>query len=399
MNRYFADFHVHVGISETGQWVKIPTSRQLTVRNILDTALQRKGLQIIAIVDSMSPWVQADIQHLIDEGRLMLQAGGGYCYHNGVTLLLGAEIETCEDGGGMCHSLSYLPDLAAMQAFADEMSRYIRNIGLSTQNAHMPLRKLASIARLHEAMFVPAHAFTPYKSLFGTCARRLEEILPEAEIASIAAVELGLSADTEMADRIKQLWGYEFLTNSDAHSPEKIGREYNLMELASPSHSECALAFRRRSGRRIVENFGMDPRLGKYHHSCCEKCNTIFAVTEAAEKCPTCGGVKLVKGVADRIEEISDLSPGSHPDHRAPYCYQIPLHMLPGLGRKTLEKLVDELGTEMELIYSVPVPEIERVGGRRAAAAIEAARSGTAHVLSGGGGIYGKISLADRWNR
>ncbi len=247
MNRYFADFHIHVGISESGQWVKIPTSRRLTVRTILDTALQRKGLQIVAIVDSMSPWVQQDIGRLLDEGGLTLQSGGGYLYHNGVALLLGAEIETCEEGGGMCHSLSYLPDLAAMEEFSREMSRYIRNIGLSSQNAHMPLRKLAGIARSHEALFIPAHAFTPHKSLYGTCARRMEEVLSEADIASSAAVELGLSADSEMADRIRELWEFEFLTNSDAHSPEKIGREYNLMELASPSYAECALAFRRQS--------------------------------------------------------------------------------------------------------------------------------------------------------
>jgi uncharacterized protein (TIGR00375 family) len=394
MNRYFADFHIHVGISESGQWVKIPTSRRLTVRTILDTALQRKGLQIVAIVDSMSPWVQQDIGRLLDEGGLTLQSGGGYLYHNGVALLLGAEIETCEEGGGMCHSLSYLPDLAAMEEFSREMSRYIRNIGLSSQNAHMPLGKLAGIARSHEALFIPAHAFTPHKSLYGTCARRMEEVLSEADIASIAAVELGLSADSEMADRIRELWEFEFLTNSDAHSPEKIGREYNLMELASPSYAECALAFRRQSGRRVLENFGLDPRLGKYHQSCCEKCETIFADTEVTARCPNCGSAKLVKGVSDRIEEISDMGTGNHPAHRPAYSYQAPLHMLPGLGGKTLDKLVAELGTEMELIHSVPTPEIERVGGRRAAAAIDAVRSGTATVQSGGGGIYGKIKLS-----
>lgn len=394
MNRYFADFHIHVGISESGKWVKIPTSRNLTVRNILDTALQRKGLQIVAIVDAMSPWVQQDLQRLLDEGSLTLLAGGGYLYQNGVTLLLGAEIETCEAGGGMCHSLSYLPDLAAMEDFSRVMSKHIRNIGLSTQNAHMSFSKLAGIARSHEALFVPAHAFTPHKSLYGTCVRRMAESLSTVDIESIAAIELGLSADTEMADRIRELWNFEFLTNSDAHSPEKIGREYNLMELASPSYAECALAFRRQSGRRVIENFGMDPRLGKYHQSCCGKCNTIFADSEAAGKCPVCGSGKLVKGVADRIEAISDLSPGCHPPHRAAYSYQVPLLMLPGLGGGTLAKLVGELGTEMELIHSVPVSEIERVGGRRVAAAIEAVRAGTAQVQSGGGGIYGKIKIS-----
>ena len=393
MNRYFADFHIHVGISEAGQWVKIPTSRNLTVRTILDTALQRKGLQIVAIVDALSPYVQQDIQQLIDEGGLTLQSGGGYQYCNGVALLLGAEIETCEAGGGMCHSLLYLPDLPTMQALSREMSRHIRNIGLSSQNAHMPLRQLAGIARSHEALFVPAHAFTPHKSLYGACADRMTTILSETDIAGISAIELGLSADTAMADRIRELWGFEFLTNSDAHSPEKIGREYNLLELVAPSYDECALAFKKQQGRRVLENFGMDPRLGKYHQSCCEQCETIFAAALNTPLCPNCGGKKLVKGVADRIEQIADAVTGCHPPARPRYNYQAPLHMLPGLGSKTLDKLVNELGTEMELIHAVALTEIERVAGRRAALAIAAVRTGTATVQSGGGGTYGKVGL------
>ncbi len=394
MNRYFADFHIHVGISESGRWVKIPTSRQLTVRTILDTALQRKGLQIVAIVDAMSPWVQQDIGRLLAEGILVAQTGGGYRYHNGVTLLLGAEIETCEESGGICHSLLYLPDLPAMQGLTTEMSRHIRNIGLSSQNAHMPLQRLAAIARSHEAMFVPAHVFTPHKSLYGACSHRMSALLKETDLEVVSAVELGLSADTDMADRIKELWRFEYLTNSDAHSPEKIGREYNLLELAAPSYAECVLAFKRQAGRRVLENFGMDPRLGKYHHSCCEACETIFSASPAQPTCPSCGCGKLVKGVADRIEEIADAPAGRHPSTRPQYRYQAPLYMLPGLGSKTLTKMVDELGTEMELIHAVCLSDIERVGGRRVAAAMAAVRNGTATVQSGGGGIYGKVGLS-----
>ncbi len=393
MNRYYADFHIHVGISESGRWVKIPTSRRLTVRTILDTALQHKGIQIVGIVDALSPWVQEDLQRLVDEGGLVLQTGGGYLYHNGVTLLLGAEIETCEERGGICHSLAYLPDLASMREFSREMARHIRNIGLSSQNAHMPFRRLVSIAHDHEALFIPAHAFTPHKSLFGACARRLSEVLPESRFDHIAAVELGLSADAEMADQIKELWDFEYLTNSDAHSPEKIGREYNLMEMENPSFAECSLAFRRQKGRFILENYGLDPRLGKYHHNCCDKCGMIFSGSSETESCPGCGSTKVVKGVSERIDEIADSPPGKHPANRPCYRYQVPLRMLPGLGEKTLDKLVDELGTEMNLIHQVPLSDIQRVAGPRAAAAVSAVREGTATVQSGGGGVYGRIFI------
>jgi uncharacterized protein (TIGR00375 family) len=394
MNRYFGDFHIHVGFSESGHWVKIPTSRRLTVRTILDTALRQKGLQIIGIVDALSPWVQEDIQRLITEGSLVSQTDGGYLYHNGVTLLLGAEIETCETGGGMCHSLAYLPDLQTMQRFSREMSCHIRNIGLSSQNAHMSLERLVEIAGSYEALFIPAHVFTPHKSLYGACAKRLSALLPESKMELVTAIELGLSADTEMADRIQELWGFQFLTNSDAHSPEKIGREYNLLEMEKSSHSECALAFRRKAGRGIVGNYGMDPRLGKYHRSCCEKCGTIFDGDAASvSKCPGCGGKRITTGVAERIEKIADFPAGTHPAGRPEYHYHVPLQMAPGLGGKTIEKLLAEFGTEMKLLHEVSVEEIRRVAGKRSADTISAIRNGASFIQSGGGGIYGRVVL------
>ena len=394
MNRYFADFHIHVGISEAGRWVKIPTSRQLTVRNILETAWRDKGLQIVGIVDALSPWVQTDLAGLIAEGSLEPQSGGGLLYKKSLTLLLGAEIETYEEGGGLCHSLLYLPDLAAMQQLTDEMSRHIRNIGLSSQNAHMSLRKLAEIVRRHQALWVPAHVFTPHKSFYGSCASRLTEILSDRDIESITAIELGLSADSAMADRIHELWQFEFLSNSDAHSPEKIAREYNELQLPAANYAECALAFRRQSGRRILANYGLDPRLGKYHQSCCERCATIFAAETKPLQCPACGSHRLTRGVSDRIAEIADADSELHPESRPTYHYQVPLHRVPGLGARTLAKLIGELGTEMELIHTTPLSEIERVGGTRLARAIGSIRAGEAGMISGGGGTYGKISLS-----
>lgn len=394
MNRYFADLHIHVGISESGRWVKIPTSRRLTVRNILETALRQTGLQLVGIVDALSPWVQEDIRRLLEEGKLSPLGGGGYRYENGVTLLLGAEIETCEPGGGMCHSLAYLPDLDSMERFSAEMSGHIRNIGLSSQNAHMPLARLVEIVRSHEALFIPAHVFTPHKSLYGACARRMADLLASAGLSAVSAIELGLSADTDMADRIRELWDYPFLTNSDAHSPDKIGREYNLLEMESPSHEEFSLALRRSGGRGILANYGMDPRLGKYHRNCCEKCGRIFdgeAVT--ALSCPECGGTRIVRGVAERIEALADEPAGKHPANRPPYHYHVPLRMAPGLGGKTVEKLLSAFGTEMQLLHEAAVEDIQRVAGRRAAETVAAIRCGAASVQSGGGGSYGRIVL------
>ena len=392
MSNYFADFHIHVGINEQGKWVKIPTSKELTLRNILQEAAHRKGMQLIGIVDALSPLVQNDLDLLVDEGLLTLDTQGGYRYDNRLTLILGAEIETAEPDGGSAHTLIYLPDAELMTAFARTMSKHIRNIHLSSQNAHMSLRDLIKTAAPFGALIVPAHIFTPHKGLYGSCTERMERILSEKEMGTIAAVELGLSADSDLADRIKELSDYTFLSNSDAHSPEKIAREYNILSLEAPTFAECAMAFRRHDGRGVMVNYGLDPRLGKYHRTFCPDCdffdpehNTFTA------DCPKCGSRKIVRGVFDRIDSIADFSAPCHPDHRPPYRNQVPLSFIPGLGKKGLEKLLAFFGTEMNVLHQASREQLSHLVGEKITQAILDARSGTAAITAGGGGVYGKL--------
>ncbi|HMM21288.1 MAG TPA: endonuclease Q family protein [Selenomonadales bacterium] len=393
MNDYFADFHIHVGINEQGRWVKIPTSKELTLRNILQEAAHRKGMQLIGIVDALSPLVRSDLDLLVDEGLLTLDAQGGYRYDNTLTLILGAEIETTEPGGGSAHTLVYLPDAGLMAGFARTMSRHIRNIHLSSQNAHMTLRDLVRTAAPFGALIVPAHIFTPHKGLYGSATDRLARILPEAELRDIAAVELGLSADSDLADRIAELAAYTFLSNSDAHSPEKIAREYNVLSLNAPTFAECAMAFRRQAGRAVAANYGLDPRLGKYHRTFCPECDFFDPDHRTlAERCPRCGGRKIVRGVFDRIDSIADFPEPSHPEHRPPYRHQVPLTFIPGLGKKGLNKLLADFGTEMHVLHRAESGQLARLVGEKTARAILEARSGTAAITAGGGGVYGKLA-------
>lgn len=391
MRCYFADLHIHVGMSESGQWVKIPTSRRLTVRNILEESLQCKGLEIIGIVDAMSPLVLKDLALLQDEGLLCLSGNGGYCYKERITLILGAEIETCEINGGLAHTLVYLPDIDSMQHFSHYMTRFIRNINLSSQNAHMPLAELVRIAASFDAAIVPAHVFTPHKSVYGVCSTRLAHMLADRELTQIAGIELGLSADSLLADRIEELTSFTFLTNSDAHSVEKIAREYNIMLLAEPNFQECIAALRRKNGRAVTANYGLDPRLGKYHRTMCESCNNILYETGDKNLCPFCGSTKVIKGVLDRIQEIADYAEPHHPAHRAQYFYQIPLEYIPGLGKKSLNKLMSVFGTEMNVLHQADEQQLASVIGKAMAGEIIKARSGTAVISAGGGGIYGRV--------
>lgn len=393
MNHYFTDLHIHIGATAAGQWVKIPTSRQLTVGNICEHSLRRKGMDIIGLVDAMSPIVMADIKQLINEGRLILLPGGGYQYDAQLTVLLGAEIETIEPQGGMVHTLIFLPDCDTMQSFSSHMAQYIRNINLSSQNARMPLARLVQIAADYDGLIIPAHVFTPYKSIYGATANRLSELLPDRLLARVGAIELGLSADSDMADRIGELAQFSFVTNSDAHSLDKIGREYTVLRLQGPYLMEVIKGLSRHDGRHAIANYGLDPRLGKYHRTFCEACGYVeqAAIGDYAGKCCSCGSGKVVKGVFERINEISDYTESRHPSHRPVYQYQIPLEFIPGLGKKALQKLLDYFGTEMRVLHEVTKEELCAVVGSKLAAQILNARAGTAVIQVGGGGIYGKM--------
>lgn len=391
MKEYFADLHIHVGCTDNATWVKIPTSRRLTVRNILHEAACRKGIDILGIVDSMSPPVLDDLNRLLAEGLLSADPGGGYLFDSRTTLLLGAEIETSETDGRQCHTLIFLPDLAAMADFSAYMAKHIRNINLSSQNAHMPLGNLIDIAISFEALIIPAHIFTPHKGLYGACTERMGRILADRQLQALSAVELGLSADSAMADRIGELKQLSFLTNSDAHSPDKIAREYNLLALERPSFQELLLALRREGGRRVTANYGLNPLLGKYHRTMCEDCGYVEREGCQADSCPACGGKKIVRGVFDRVDAIADYDLPRHPDWRAPYHYQIPLGFIPGVGPKAIDRLLAAFGSEMAVLHYATQQELAEVVGPKIAGLILAARSGEAKIEAGAGGIYGRM--------
>lgn len=391
MNQYFADLHIHVGISESGKWVKIPTSRRLTVREILSEASGRKGMDIVGIVDALSPLVLADINMLVAEGLLVPVNSGGYLYKQHMLLVLGAEIETREANGGLAHTLVFIPDIETMTAFSTYMSRFIRNINLSSQNAHMPLGQLINIASSFDSLIVPAHVFTPHKSLYGVCCDKLSYILADKEMSKLAAIELGLSADSDMADRIAELSDYTYVTNSDAHSLDKIAREYSVFGMEALSFAEIAKALSRTGGRQVLANYGLDPRLGKYHHTFCSNCafTDTYGLTGCC--CPQCGSSSLVKGVFDRINEIADYSEPYHPAHRPRYFYQIPLEFIPGLGKKNMTKLLDAFDTEMNILHYATHEALAKVVGSKIAEFIISARTGAVAITAGGGGMYGRM--------
>lgn len=209
----------------------------------------------------------------------------------------------------------------------------------------------------------------------------------------VPAIELGLSSDTFLADTISELETKTFLTNSDAHSLPKIAREYNKILVNDISFKELMMAIKNEGGRKIIANYGLDPKLGKYHRTYCEKCDKRIEGEAPVLHCPDCDSSNITMGVFDRIEVIKDKKETKSPDFRPPYIYQIPLTFIPGVGPKVIEKLLGNFETEMNVLHKMSRDDIEGVVGVKVANAISNACSGNVNIQAGGGGVYGKISV------
>jgi len=394
LKSYYVDLHVHLGRSSDGSPVKITASSKLTFANVIKESIDRKGLDILGIVDCGSRKVLSDIRDLMKKKELVELEDGGLRHRNKVTVLLGSEVETSEEQGKLiAHHLVYFPFLKQMEEFSRTMGSYITNMDLSTQRARITAKELMAVANSLGGTFMVAHAFTPHKSAYGNCARRLHDLFGD-DVTNIGALELGLSSDTYLADRIEELKSISFITNSDAHSLAKLGREYNVMELARPTFKEVMLALRNEMGRRISANYGLDPKLGKYHRTFCETCEKVLEDTPPPVlACPQSNTHDIVIGVLDRITVIADSPEPVHPAHRPQYHYQVPLEFVPGLGKVGLDRLIAQFGSEMAVLHEASRDDINKIVGWKLANQIILARDGLLPLTAGGGGRYGKVAV------
>ncbi|NRF89626.1 TIGR00375 family protein [Paenibacillus frigoriresistens] len=388
MKSYYVDLHIHIGRTEKGQAVKISAANDLTFFNIAKEATVRKGMEIIGIIDCHSPSVQDDIMTYLDRGEMVELEGGGIRYQD-TTIMLGCEIEVRDPGMGPAHLLAYMPNLKVMQGFTQWMKGHMKNVELSSQRIYVPARELQDEVLGRGGILIPAHIFTPHKSVFGSATSKMEYLL---DLKGISAVELGLSADSEMAGLISELDAFTFVTNSDAHSLGKIGREYNEMKLAAPTYEELVKALHRQEERGLLANYGLNPRLGKYHRTYCSLCESVLNENDTTvERCADCGSNKIVKGVMDRIQHLADRELPYLPPYRPPYHFQVPLEFIPGLGPKKLDQLLRRFGTEMNVLHRTTRDELASEVGEEIAAYIVKAREGSLQLEVGGGGRYGKV--------
>ncbi len=381
-----ADLHIHSRYSKA-------VSKLMTIPMLAENA-RFKGLGIVGTGDILNPgWEEELLKYTkkIDEGTYE---------RKGTVFLLTTEVE---DERRVHHVLIF-PCIEAVREMREVLRRYSPDIDREGRpHVNLPAAEIADIASDLDVLIGPAHAFTPWTALY----KEYDSLREAYGDAKIHFLELGLSADSYMADRIKAHHGLTYLSNSDAHSPHphRLGREFNRFKIQEALFEEVKRAILKRGGRRIVLNAGLDPRLGKYHLTACSRCYTKYPLQDAVAfkwRCPKCGGT-IKKGVYDRIMELADTE--ERPKDRPPYLHLAPLAEIIAMvlnrgvetkGVKRIwERLLREFGSEIRVLVDVPVKAIGETAGEDIAKAVWAFRNEKLVVIPGGGGRYGEIRLPE----
>jgi len=368
-----ADLHIHSCFSMASSPRMVPDS--------IIYGSQLKGISVIGTGDILHP-----------EWRRMWEEA---IIPDGIVIVPTTEVE----GSDRVHHLILLADYDSAAELAATLTPFSKNI---SRNGRPQVRLSGEeiAAAVHECggMIGPAHAFTPWTSLYASH----NSVTSCYGDEPIDLLELGLSADSRYGSRILDLAGVPFLTNSDAHSPEpaKLGREFTRIHTDSdhPDITHILDAVRKGS---IVLNAGFFPEEGKYNQTACTRCFTPYSLQEAEKyrwKCPADKG-RIKKGVRERAEELS----GDTESIRPPYLHIIPLAEIiqRTLGTcSTTTKKCSELyascirtfGNEISILTEVPAEDIADLHPGLGSA-IAAFRSGRIILHPGGGGRYGTFEL------
>ena len=258
-----------------------------------------------------------------------------------------------------------------------------------------------------DCLVVPAHAWTPWFTIFGSFSGfdSIEECFEEYT-KYIYAIETGLSSDPEMNWRWSALDNITLISNSDAHSPSKIGREANVFEGEKISYNLIKGAIKRDQGElKLVKTIEFFPEEGKYHWDGHRNCEIVLSPEESLKYnnlCPRCGKL-LTIGVMNRVCQLADRKSGEKPANAVPFQRLIPLEEIiadvlgVGVGTKGAQEhyknLIRVFGNEFKILLEVKQQEIAAASLPEIAEGIERVRQGKISVQPGYDGEFGKISI------
>jgi DNA helicase-2/ATP-dependent DNA helicase PcrA len=409
--RFIADFHIHSHFSRA-------TSKSLVPEDLFVWA-QKKGITVIGtgdfthagwlseLQDKLEP-AENGLYHLKPELQKALADRIPVSCSLPVRFVLSGEISCIYKRGGRTrkiHNLILMPDFESVKNLNDRLSRIGNLKSDGRPILGLDSRDLLEIVleTTDRSFFIPAHIWTPWFSLFGSKSGfdAMEECFGDLT-GHIHALETGLSSDPIMNRRLSALDDYLLVSNSDAHSPEKLGREANLFDTHLDYDSLLKAMTEGRGFEGTVEFF---PEEGKYHYDGHRKCHLSLHPSETQRHkglCPKCGKPVTV-GVLHRVYELADRE---EPKLSKPFYSLIPLTEIlseilgcgPSAKKVTAayEDLLAALGPELHILMDVPSRDLERLGGPLLSEAVDRMRENRVIREEGYDGEYGVIRLFER---
>jgi uncharacterized protein (TIGR00375 family) len=402
----FADLHIHGRYSRA-------TSQQMSLAEIARFA-KIKGLNLIGTGDFTHPkWLNEIRESLTPE-----QNTGVYKVasnpNSPVQFMLTTEVCTIFDSANeskKVHHVILTPSIDVAVQINDALKKYgdLDADGRPMLNMTAPQLVEEVMQASSENMIFPAHAWTPWFSVFGAFSGfdSVEECYQDMT-KHIHALETGLSSDPAMNWRLSKLDRFALVSNSDSHSfwPWRIGREANVFELDEISYPAVVNAIRSKDPARFKFTVETDPAYGKYHWTGHRNCNVSLSPQEAKKLgniCPVCRR-KLTKGVEQRVEELADRPAGFKPENVPGFMRLLPLSEIiatvlnagsPSTQAvwKIYNALVAKFDNEYTVLIDAPREALSEVVDAQVADAILRVRAGSISVVPGYDGVYGKLVL------
>ena len=399
MGKFIADLHIHSKYSRA-------TSKNMNVESISNYA-KMKAIDLVGTGDFTHTGWFSELKKYLKEHSY------GIYEFNGVKFILEVEVNNnyVKDGKlRRIHNLIYVPSFKIAEKVNNFLSKF-GNLGVDGRptlniDAEIMVHNLLTISE--EIMVVPAHIWTPWFSLFGSHSgfNSIEECFGSMT-EKIAALETGLSSDPPMNWRLSSLDRFVLISNSDAHSPSKLGREANVFykEIDYKELREILLTKDRERFLFTIEFF---PEEGKYHYDGHRKCNVSLKPKDSItnnDMCPVCGR-KITVGVLHRVEVLADREERYEPEKSISYKHLIPLEEIIAdvfkVGRETLKvkneymKLTRHFGGEFKVLIDADIKEIETITIPEIAEGIEKVRKGDVEVIPGYDGVFGVIKIPEK---
>ncbi|MHB8154754.1 MAG: endonuclease Q family protein [Candidatus Omnitrophota bacterium] len=394
---FIADFHIHSKYSRA-------TSPEMDVAHLAQWA-KLKGITLMGTGDFTHHLWLEELKHTFED------CGNGLFKYADVYFMLTAEISSIYSKAGKgyrIHNLIFAPSFAVV----DKINSALMSRGANLSSDGRPIIGLpaAELARIvfdidEQCMIVPGHIWTPWFSLFGSMSGfdRIEDCFEE-QTPKIFALETGLSSDPAMNWRLSALDKFTLISNSDAHSPQKIGREANVFNCAL-DYKTIREVLKTKDKNQFLYTVEFFPEEGKYHFDGHRLCGIRWSPQETREhngKCSKCGKPVTV-GVVNRVEKLADRPEGFKPQNAIPFKNLIPLDEIiasaKGLGKASVivqrdyRLYLSKFGTEFEILLKASKEELLKGLSPKVAEGVLLARQGKVNIKPGYDGEYGIISV------